>query len=168
MLSKCFLNTQFCTSVKTIPLLGKNVNTIFFYLLLRITPTHSSYIKIWATQSFVTFKTQWKMNLIRILFISRNFLLEMISKILLYTQKNTFSCEKVYCSFDLTLQLYYQFFKSWKLQITWKRSCVTQMIKIYILQRILFRLTSWFSLQDSAYSANKIRPKASGCAFKKV
>ena len=31
-----------------------------FYLLLQITPTHSNYIKIWATQSFVTFKTQWK------------------------------------------------------------------------------------------------------------
>ena len=30
-----------------------------FKLLLQITPTHSSYIKIWVTQSFVTFKTQW-------------------------------------------------------------------------------------------------------------
>ena len=31
-----------------------------FYLLLRITQTHSNYIEIWATQSFVIFKAQWK------------------------------------------------------------------------------------------------------------
>ena len=58
-LNKWFLKTQFCTSVKTTPLLGKNINNIF-YLLLRITQTHSNYIQIWATQPFVIFKTQWK------------------------------------------------------------------------------------------------------------
>ena len=68
------------------------------------------------------------MKLVRILFtLIRNVLLEMQSKILLYTE--AFSCEKVYRFFGLTLQVFYQFFKSRKSQITW----VTQMRKIYIL-----------------------------------
>ena len=33
-------------------------------------------------------------------------------------KKKTFSCEKVYHSFGLTLQVFYQFFKSQKSQIT--------------------------------------------------
>ena len=41
----------------------------------------------------------------------RNVLLEMKSKIFLYT-KTKFSCENVYHSFGLTLQMFYQFFKS--------------------------------------------------------
>ena len=41
----------------------------------------------------------------------RNVLLEMQSKILLYKKKNI-SREKVYRSFGLTLQVFYQFFKS--------------------------------------------------------
>ena len=58
-----------------------------------------------------------KMKL-RILFtLLRNVLFEMQSKIFLYTEK-TFSYEKVYHSFRLTLQVFYQFFKSRKLQIT--------------------------------------------------
>ena len=68
------------------------------------------------------------MKLVRILFtLIRNVLLEMQSKILLYTK--AFSREKVYRFFGLTLQVFYQFFKSRKSQITW----VTQMRKIYIL-----------------------------------
>ena len=59
-----------------------------------------------------------KMKLMRILFtLLRNVLLKMQSKILLYTKK-TFSGEKVYPFFGLTLQVYCQFFKSRKSQIT--------------------------------------------------
>ena len=55
----------------------------------------------------------------RIVFtLSRNVLLKMQSKILLYTGKKIFSCEKVYRSFGLTLQVFCQFFKSRKPQIT--------------------------------------------------
>ena len=54
----------------------------------------------------------------RILFtLLRNVLLEMQSKILLYAKKKHFPVEKVYCSFGLTLQVFYQFFKSRKSQI---------------------------------------------------
>ena len=54
----------------------------------------------------------------RILFaLLRNILLEMQSKFFLYIKK-TFSCEKIYRSFDLSLQVFYQFFKSQKFQIT--------------------------------------------------
>ena len=61
-----------------------------------------------------------KKKLMRILFtLLRNVLLEMQSKILLKKKKKkTFSCEKVYHSFGLTLQVFYQFFKSQKSQIT--------------------------------------------------
>ena len=54
-----------------------------------------------------------KILLMRILFyLLRNVLLEMQSKILLYAQKKkTFSCEKVYRSFGLTLKVFYLFFK---------------------------------------------------------
>ena len=52
-----------------------------FYLLLQIAQTHSNYTEIWATQPFVTFKTQWKNgayeNFITIL---RNIWLKMQSK----------------------------------------------------------------------------------------
>ena len=66
-----------------------------FYLLLRITQAHSNYIEIWATQSFVTFKKNEKMKLMRILFtILRNILLGKQSKILLYTQKKHFLAKK--------------------------------------------------------------------------
>ena len=84
----------------------------------------------------------------------------MQSKILLYT-KTTFSCEKVYHFFGLTFQMFYQFFKSWKSQIIWLWFWVTQMIKIYTLRRILFRLTSWFSLPESTCSTNRVRPISS-------
>ena len=103
---------------------------------------------------------QWKKKKknMRILFtLLRNVLLEMQSKILLYT-KTTFSCEKVYHFFGLTFQMFYQFFKSWKSQIIWLWFWVTQMIKIYTLRRILFRLTSWFSLPESTCSTNRVRP----------
>ena len=60
-----------------------------------------------------------KKKLMRILFtLLRNVLLEMQSKILLKKKNKTFSCEKVYHSFGLTLQVFYQFFKSQKSQIT--------------------------------------------------
>ena len=45
-----------------------------------------------------------------------------------FYHKKAFSCEKVYRFFGPTLQVFYQFFKSRKSQITW----VTQMRKIYI------------------------------------
>ena len=71
-----------------------------------------------------------------------------------FYHKKAFFCEKVYRFFGLALQVFYQFFKSRKSQITW----VTQMRKIYIyyllLQRILFQLASWFALQDSVRSTN--------------
>ena len=53
----------------------------------------------------------------RILFtLLRNVLLEMQPKSFL-SAKKTFNCEKVYRSFGLTLQVFYQFFKSRKSQI---------------------------------------------------
>ena len=84
-----------------------------------------------------------------------------------YVQKKNIFLWKVYRCFGLTLRVLYQFFESQKSQITWKRSWVTQMIKVYILWRILYWLTSWFSLQDSARSTNRVRLILSRCAFRK-
>ena len=78
-----------------------------FYLLLRITQTHSNYIEIWATQSFVTFKTQWKNETYEnfIYYFKKYFTWNAIQNSFIHTKK-TFSCEKVYRSFDLSLQVF--------------------------------------------------------------
>ena len=161
MLSKCFLNTQFCTSVKTIPLLGKNVNTIFFYLLLRITPTHSSYIKIWATQSFVTFKTQWKNEAYENFIYFKNFFTwNDIQNSVIHTKKHIFLWKSVWFFwFDLTIVL----------SILQKSKVASNLITILrysndknmYIEKNIISIDQWFSLQDLAYSANK-------SAFRKV
>ena len=135
--------------------------------MLRLTPTHSNYIKIWVTQSFVTFKTQWKNETFRILFtLLRNVLLEMQSKILLYTKKH-FPVKKCIVLLDW---LYKCFINSSKAESRKYLTNTPELLKSekYILRGILFWLASWFFLQDSARSTNRVRPIASRCAFRKV
>ena len=68
-----------------------------FYLLLRITPTHSNYIKIWATQSFVTFKTQWKNETYEnfIYSFKKCFTWNAIQNSFIHTKKNIFLWKSV-------------------------------------------------------------------------
>ena len=75
-----------------------------------------------------------------------------------FIHKKTFSCEKMYRSFGLTSVLsILQKSKVANNSIT-ILSCSNDK-NIYISRRILFLLTGWFSLQVSARSTNRVRPK---------
>ena len=71
-----------------------------------------------------------------------------------FYHKKAFSCEKVYHFFGLTLQVFYQFFKSRKSQITW----VTQMRKIYIY--IIYYCKEYYFnwLVDLHYKIQYVQP----------
>ena len=87
-------------------MLGRNVNTIFFTYCFESQQLIRIILKFEQRNLLSLSKHNEKMKIMRILFILRNFLLEMISKILLYTQKNTFFCEKVsFFWFDFTIVL---------------------------------------------------------------
>ena len=101
-----------------------------------------------------------KILLMRILFYPlRNVLLEIQSKIPLFAHKKI-SCEKVYCSFGLTLKEFYQFFK--KLSVTNNSIVIlgySNGKNIYIAKNIilidyliLFARFSTFNQQGSTYS----------------
>ena len=68
-------------------MLGRNVNTIFFTYCFESQQLIRIILKFEQRNLLSLSKHNEKMKIMRILFILRNFLLEMISKILLYTKK---------------------------------------------------------------------------------
>ena len=72
-----------------------------------ITPTHSNYIKIWATQSFVTFKTQWKNEAYEnFIYFKKFFTWNDIQNSVIHTKKHIFLWKSVsFFWFDFTIVL---------------------------------------------------------------
>ena len=139
-----------------------------FYLFLRITPTHSNDIKIWATKSFVTFKTQWKNEAHENFIYFKNFFTwNDIQNSVIHTKKHIFLWKSVsFFWFDLTIVL----------SILQKSKVASNLITILrysndknmYIEKNIISIDQWFSLQDLAYSANKRRLIPSRCAFRKV